>query len=300
MAASRRGPRDVSAWLAVLPLGWLGLFLGCAMLIVAAISLTDPKIGIPPFAPLLQTGAAGEIVLNADFERHARIFTDSYYVESLLSSLRIAAIATAMALMLGYPLAYAISKASPRAQMLLVLLVTVPFWTSFLIRIYAWSALLNSNGLINQVLVGAGLIDAPLPLLYNEGAVIMGIVYGYLPFCVLPIYTVLHRVDPSLVEAARDLGAGPWRAFLRVTVPVSLPGIVTGCLLVAVPALGEFVVPELLGGSSTLMFGRVMWDETFRARDWPMAAAMTVMLLILVLVATRPLQRLAYQRGEAA
>jgi putrescine transport system permease protein len=300
MAASRRGPRDVSAWLAVLPLGWLGLFLGCAMLIVAAISLTDPKIGIPPFAPLLQTGAAGETVLNADFERHARIFTDSYYVESLLSSLRIAAIATAMALMLGYPLAYAISKASPRAQMLLVLLVTVPFWTSFLIRIYAWSALLNSNGLINQVLVGAGLIDAPLPLLYNEGAVIMGIVYGYLPFCVLPIYTVLHRVDPSLVEAARDLGAGPWRAFLRVTVPVSLPGIVTGCLLVAVPALGEFVVPELLGGSSTLMFGRVMWDETFRARDWPMAAAMTVMLLILVLVATRPLQRLAYQRGEAA
>lgn len=298
MAASSRSPRDVSAWLAVLPLGWLGLFLGCALLIVAAVSLTDPKIGIPPFAPLLQTGEAGEIVLNADFERHARIFTDTFYVDSLLSSLRIAAIATGVALLLGYPLAYAISKAGPRAQMLLVLLVTVPFWTSFLIRIYAWSALLNSNGLINQMLIGAGLIEAPLPLLYNEGAVIMGIVYGYLPFCVLPIYTVLHRVDPSLVEAARDLGAGPWRAFLRVTVPVSLPGIVTGCLLVAVPALGEFVVPELLGGSSTLMFGRVMWDETFRARDWPMAAAMTAMLLILVIVATRPLQRLAYQRGE--
>jgi putrescine transport system permease protein len=299
MAAGGKSPRDIGAWLALAPLLWLGVFLGCALLIVAGVSLTDPRIGIPPFAALLQTDASGATVLIADLERYLRVFTDSYYVASLLSSLRIAAIATLLCLVIGYPLAYAISKAGPRTQMVLVLLVTVPFWTSFLIRIYAWSALLNSNGLVNQALLALGLIETPLPLLYNEGAVIMGIVYGYLPFLVLPIYTVLHRLDPALVEAARDLGAGPWRAFLRVTVPVSLPGIVTGCLLVAVPAIGEFVVPELLGGSSVLMFGRVLWDETFHNRDWPMAAAMTIMLLLLVLIATRPLQRLAYQRGVA-
>lgn len=300
MAANGKQPRDISAWLALPPLLWLSLFLGCALLIVAGVSMTDPRIGIPPFQPLLQTDATGAMMLNADLERYVRIFTDSYYVASLLSSLRIALTATAACLLLGYPLAYAISMAGPRMQLVLVLLVTVPFWTSFLIRIYAWSALLNNNGLVNQVLLATGLIDQPVQLLYTEGAVIMGIVYGYLPFLVLPIYTVLHRLDPALVEAARDLGAGPWRAFMRVTVPVSLPGVVTGCLLVAVPALGEFVVPELLGGSSTLMFGRVLWDETFHNRDWPMAAAMTVMLIVLVIFATRPMRRIAYQRGEVA
>jgi putrescine transport system permease protein len=299
MTGGRRSPRDIGAALALPPLVWLCLFLGCAMLIVFGVSLTEPRVGIPPFAPLVAADDAGGIAFNVDLERYLRIFTDSYYVESLLSSLRIAAIATFACLLLGYPLAYAISRAGPRAQIMLVLLVTVPFWTSFLIRIYAWSALLNTNGLVNQALIGLGLITQPIQLLHTEGAVIMGIVYGYLPFLVLPIYTVLHRLDPSLVEAARDLGAGPWRAFLRVTVPMSLPGIVTGCLLVAVPAIGEFVVPELLGGSSVLMFGRVLWDETFHNRDWPMAAAMTIMLLLLVLIATRPLQRLAYQRGVA-
>jgi putrescine transport system permease protein len=300
MVGRRGAARDIGAWLATPPLVWLALILGFALLIVAGVSLTDPKIGIPPFTPPVTIDEAGSVALHVDLERYIRLFTDSYYVESLLSSLRIAAIATFVCLLIGYPLAYAIGRTGPRTQIVLVLLVTVPFWTSFLIRIYAWSALLNTNGLVNQALQTLGLTAQPVQLLYTEGAVIMGIVYGYLPFLVLPVYTVLHRLDPSLVEAARDLGAGPWRAFLRVTVPMSLPGIVTGCLLVAVPAIGEFVVPELLGGSSTLMFGRVLWDETFHNRDWPMAAAMTVMLLILVLVATRPLQQLAYQRGADA
>jgi putrescine transport system permease protein len=176
----------------------------------------------------------------------------------------------------------------------------VPFWTSFLIRIYAWISLLNSNGLINQALMSADLIEAPLALLYTDFAVYLGIVYAYLPFMVLPIYAVLERQDPALLEAAADLGARPWRAFLAVTLPLSAPGVFAGCLLVLVPALGEFVIPELLGGSDFLMIGRLLWTETFQNRDWPLAAAIAIALLLIVVLPVLAIQRLAEARGEVA
>ncbi|HVJ38493.1 MAG TPA: ABC transporter permease subunit, partial [Stenotrophomonas sp.] len=206
------------------------------------------------------------------------------YIAAYLSSIKIAAISTALALLVGYPMAYVIARMSPAARNVAMMLVVLPSWTSFLIRVYAWIGILDSNGLLNRMLMGIGLIDEPLRILYTPVAAYIGIVYCYLPFMVLPLYATLVKLDRRLLEAAYDLGARPWKAFLTITLPLSRSGIVAGCMLVMIPAVGEFVIPEMLGGPDTLMIGRVLWGEFFNNRDWPAASAVAIVMLLLLLV----------------
>jgi putrescine transport system permease protein len=261
-----------------LPFLWLGLFFLVPLLIVLKISLARSTIGVPPYTPFVSASGAG-LSLHASLANFALLTRDDLYLRAYLGSLANAGLATALCLVLGYPLAHAIARASPAWRPLLLFLVVLPFWTSFLIRVYAWIAILQPNGLLNRALLAAGLIHTPLPLLNNGFSVELGLVYSYLPFMVLPIFGSLSALDASLTEAAADLGARPWRQFLGVTLPLSLPGVVAGCFLVFVPAVGEFVIPDLLGGPDTLMIGKVLWDEFFENHDWPMAAAVAVVLV---------------------
>ncbi len=254
-----------------LPFLWLGVFFLLPCLLVLAISVgTYAPDSVPP------------VELGLSFKSFALLFSDDLYLAAWLSSLRIAATSTLVALLLGYPMAYAIARAEPDRRPLLLMLVVLPFWTSFLIRIYAWMGLLADNGLIEQFLRWTGLASNPGTILGTEWAVHLGIVYAYLPFMVLPLYATLEKLDDGLLEAAADLGAKPFAAFLTVTLPLSLPGIVAGCLLVFIPAVGEFVIPDLLGGTETLMIGKVLWDEFFTNGDWPLASAVAVCLLVLL------------------
>jgi putrescine transport system permease protein len=254
-----------------LPFVWLIVFFLLPFALVLAIALgTNAPDSAPP------------VELGLSLQNFALLFTDDLYVAAWLSSLRIAAIATLVCLLLGYPMAYAIARAAPRRRPLLLMLVILPFWTSFLIRVYAWMGLLAENGILNQVLRWSGLASDPGTILGTEWAVQLGIVYAYLPFMVLPLYASLEKLDTSLLEAAADLGAKPFAAFLTVTLPLSLPGIVAGCLLVFIPAVGEFVIPDLLGGTDTLMIGKVLWDEFFTNADWPLASAVAICLLVLL------------------
>jgi putrescine transport system permease protein len=283
-----------------LPFAWLILFALLPSLIVFTISLVEPRLGAPPFTRLFSYEYGVLPRFDGKLDNYVLILSDPLYVAAILSSIRIAASATLVTLLLAYPMAYAIARASVRWRSLLLMLVVLPFWTSFLIRVYAWTGILNSNGLINKALMYLGLITEPLPLLHNEFGVHLGIVYSYLPFMVLPIYAVLERLDWKLLEAAADLGAPPWRAFLRVTLPLSLPGIVAGLLLVFIPAVGEFIIPELLGGPATLMIGRVLWTEFFSNHDWPLASALAMTLLVLVLVPAIALARITRGSEGAA
>ncbi len=265
------------------PYLWLLLFFLLPFLIVAAISVATPNLDLaPPFS--FDAFANGAIRLAKALENYLSVLGDDLYVAAFLSSLRIAAISTVLTLLIGYPLAYGIARAPDGWRAPLLMLVILPFWTSFLIRIYAWIGILGETGLLNQALQGLGLTDQPLTLLGTEWAVYFGIVYAYLPFMVLPLYAALEKMDLSLLEAAADLGARPFKAFLAVTLPLSLPGILAGCMLVFIPAVGEFVIPDLLGGSDTLMIGKVLWDEFFQNGNWPMASTVAiVMLAVLVL-----------------
>lgn len=279
------------------PYLWLLCFFALPILVVLAISLADPITGIPPYTPLLEWPGPR---LQADFDNYATLAADPYYLDGFLLSLRMAGVATLICLLLGYPMALGIARAQPGRRLPLLLLLMVPFWTSFLVRTYAWISILNSNGLVNTALLDLGLIEAPLPLLHSAFAVYLGLVYAYLPFMVLPIYAVLERQDPALLEAAADLGATPLRAFLTVTLPLSWPGVLAGCMLVLVPSIGEFVIPELLGGSDFLMIGQLLWTETFQNRDWPRAAAISVALLLLVVGPVLAVQRIARLREGRA
>lgn len=209
---------------------------------------------------------------------------DDLYVLAYLGSLRIAAVSTVLALLVGYPIAWALTRLSPAARNVALMLVILPSWTSFLIRIYAWIGILKNNGLLNNLLLGLGVIQQPLEILHTPLAVYIGVVYAYLPFMVLPLYSTLVKLDDRLLEAAHDLGARPWQAFWRITLPLSVPGIVAGSLLVFIPVVGEFVIPELLGGPDTLMIGKVLWDEFFNNRDWPVASAVAIVMLLLLIV----------------
>ena len=254
-----------------LPFLWLLVFFALPFALVLAIALgTNAPDAAPP------------VTLGVNFKSFALLFSDDLYLAAWLSSIRIAATSTLAALLLGYPMAYAITRARPERRTLLLMLVVLPFWTSFLIRIYAWRGLLSENGLLNQFLRGTGLAENPGTLLGTEWAVHLGIAYAYLPFMVLPLYATLEKLDRGLLEAAADLGARPFTAFLTVTLPLSLPGIAAGCLLVFIPAVGEFVIPDLLGGTETLMIGKVLWDEFFTNADWPLASAVAVCLLVLL------------------
>lgn len=261
-----------------LPFLWLGLFFLFPLLIVLKISLAQSAIGIPPYTPLLGSGGS-ETKIHATLANFALLASDDLYLRAYLGALGNAVLATAFCLVLGYPIAYAIARAPGAWRQLLLFLVVLPFWTSFLIRVYAWIAILKPNGLLNELLIATGLIAAPLPLLNNEFSVELGLVYSYLPFMILPLYGSLSALDESLIEAAADLGARPFRVFLGVTLPLSLPGVAAGSLLVLIPAVGEFVIPDLLGGPDTLMIGKVLWDEFFNNRDWPVASAVAVVLI---------------------
>lgn len=278
---------------------WLVVFTLLPFLIVLAISLVEPRLGVPPFTPLIESGAGPWPRFNATAANYATLLSDSLYVEAFLSSVRIAATSSLVTLLIAYPMAYAIARTRPGLRLGLLMMVILPFWTSFLIRTYAWTGILNSNGLINSALIKTGLISEPLPLLYTEFAVHLGIVYSYLPFMVLPIDAVLERLDWTLLEAAQDLGARPMSAFLRVTLPLSLPGILAGWLLVFIPALGEFIIPDLLGGPGSLMLGRVLWIEFFSNNDWPLASAVAIALLAMVLASAALLYRVM-RRGEVS
>ncbi len=267
-----------------LPWLWTALLFFLPFALVVKISLATSQLSVPPYSDFFARTDGVITGIQATAENYRTLISDTLYVKAYLSSVKIAAIATLLTLLLGYPMAYGIATTAPARRPLLLVLVTLPFWTSFLVRIYAWMGLLRPGGTINTMLESLGLIDAPLRLLNTPGAVYLGIVYAYLPFMVLPLYARLEKQDPALLEAAADLGARPWQAFLKVTLPLSLPGVLAGALLVFIPAVGEFVIPELLGGPDTLMIGRVLWNEFFTNHDWPLSAAVTVVLLV-VLVA---------------
>lgn len=285
-----------------LPFLWLaGLFL-LPFLLVFKISLSDDAVAQPPYAPVFDFGAGWAAIREKlallDFENYAFVLGDWLYVYSYFQSVMLAGLATAILIAVGYPVAYAIAR-SPRAiRPVLLLLVVLPFFTSFLIRVYAWIGILSREGLLNQLLLSLGAIAEPLEILSTNTAVVIGMVYSYFPFMVLPLYAALERMDDSLLEAAADLGATPTQAFWRVTVPVSVPGIVAGALLCFIPAVGEFVIPDLLGGSDTQMIGRTVWNEFAVNRSWTVSSALAILILLVLLVPILIYQRMQLRELE--
>ncbi len=291
------------AILIAVPYLWLVALFLVPFAIVLKISLSDIALARPPYLPQfeLSQGLAGlrAFIAALDFENFVFLTTDDLYWKAYLSSLQIAAVSTVLALLLGYPIAYGMARAAPEWRPTLLMLVILPFWSSFLIRVYAWMGLLASDGLVNRLLMGLGLADAPVALLNTPTAVYIGIVYTYLPFMILPIYATLEKMDDSLLEAAEDLGCSRVSAFWRVTVPLSRGGVIAGCFLVFIPAIGEFVIPSLLGGSDTLMIGKVLWEEFFSNRDWPVASAVAIVLLAVLIVPIVLFQRNEQRQREA-
>ncbi|NQV99573.1 MAG: ABC transporter permease subunit [Rhodospirillales bacterium] len=266
------------------PYLWMVVFFLLPFLILLRISFSESRIGLPPYTEVFEWLGGLSFRVLGSFSNYQFLFTDDLYLSAYANSVKIAAISTALCLLIGYPMALGISRVRGQARTLLLMLVILPFWTSFLIRVYAWIGLLKSEGLINGLLLWAGIIDSPLALLYSPFAVYLGITYSYLPFMILPLYASLERMDGSLLEAAADLGARPMAVFLNVTLPLSWPGVIAGSMLVFIPAIGEFVVPELLGGTSTLMIGKVLWSEFFLNRDWPLASAVAIIMLIILVL----------------
>ncbi|WP_322008814.1 ABC transporter permease subunit [Paraburkholderia sp. J12] len=265
------------------PFFWLVLFFLVPFILVVKISFADQQLGIPPYTELTSL-ADGVLHVSLDLSHYAFLFQDSLYFATYVNSVEVAAISTLLCLLIGYPMAYYIARSNPATRNILMMGVMLPFWTSFLIRVYAWIGILKNNGLLNNFLMSIGVIHTPIELYHTNTAVYIGMVYSYLPFLVMPLYAHLVKMDLTLLEAAYDLGAKPWRAFLEITLPLSKNGIIAGCLLVFIPAVGEYVIPELLGGADTLMIGRVMWNEFFDNADWPMASAVTCAMVLLLLV----------------
>ncbi|OBY06786.1 putrescine/spermidine ABC transporter permease [Rhizobium leguminosarum bv. trifolii] len=289
----------------VIPYAWLLLFFLAPFFIVFRISMSTTAIAMPPYEPVFSfaDGWAGLLSKIGEFslDNYTYLTDDPLYFNAYLSSVVIAAISTFLTLLIAYPIAYGMAQAPRGLRPTLVMLVILPFWTSFLIRVYAWIAILKPEGLFNQLLLSLHLIDTPLIILNTNTAVYIGIVYSYLPFMVLPLYSALEKMDGTLIEAAQDLGCPPITAFWRVTFPLSIPGVVAGCMLVFIPAVGEFVIPDLLGGSQTLMIGKTLWNEFNSNRDWPVSSAgATILLLILVIpiVFFQNVQAKAEERGK--
>jgi putrescine transport system permease protein len=282
-----------------IPTFWLLLLFLIPFLIVFSISFSEVRLAIPPYTPIVSWHNTALPTFDLHGSAYSFLFTDALYVSSYLYSLKVAAISTLLCLLIGYPMAYAIARSSPASRSVLLMLIVLPFWTSFLLRVYAWIGLLKNNGVINNVLMSLGVIHHPLVMLQTDFAVYIGIVYSYLPFMILPLYSNLEKHDPALLEAAADLGARPFRAFLRVTLPQSLPGIVAGSLLVFIPAVGEYVIPTLLGRTDQLMIGRVLSDEFFENRDWPVASAVAILILLLLVVPIMLFQRMQRRELEA-
>ncbi|RVN02959.1 ABC transporter permease subunit [Sinorhizobium meliloti] len=278
----------VSRLVIIIPYAWLLFFFLIPFFIVFRISLSQTAVAMPPYMPVfdLAGGLSGIMEKLGEFslDNYVWLTEDVLYFNAYVSSVVIAAISTFLTLLIGYPIAYGMAKAPRSLRPTLLMMVILPFWTSFLIRVYAWIAILKPEGLLNQFLSAVGLIDQPLIILNTNLAIYIGIVYSYLPFMVLPIYSALEKMDHSLTEAAQDLGCTPAAAFWRVTFPLSLPGVVAGCLLVFIPAVGEFVIPDLLGGSETLMIGKTLWSEFNSNRDWPVSSAVAIILLMILVI----------------
>ncbi|HIE77496.1 MAG TPA: ABC transporter permease subunit [Candidatus Thioglobus sp.] len=266
------------------PYLWLLILFLFPFLIVLKISFAEPIIAIPPFSSFFHWDGSFWPTIQASFYNYVFILEDSLYLNAYLSSLKIALISTLITLVIGYAIAYSITKAPTRWKGLLLLMVILPFWTSFLIRVYAWIGILKTEGLLNLMLLSLGITDQPLTIMNTNLAVYIGIVYSYLPFMILPIYANIEKMDGSLIEAAADLGCRPFKTFWKITIPLSIPGILAGCFLVFIPAVGEFVIPDLLGGTETLMIGKVLWIEFFSNRDWPLASAVAVILLAMLIL----------------
>ncbi|ARP95686.1 putrescine ABC transporter permease PotH [Bordetella genomosp. 13] len=265
------------------PYAWLVLFLLVPFLLVLKISFAELQFGIPPYTPLAQFEEEA-LQISMHLRGYVLLFTDSLYVATYLNSVKMAGITTLCCILIGYPVAYYIARSSPSVRNVLLLGVILPFWTSLLLRVYAWVGILRNDGLLNKALMWLGVISSPLEIYRTDLAVYIGMVYAYLPFFILPLYANLVKMDLRLLEAAYDLGARPWQAFCRVTVPMSMPGVIAGAMLVFIPCVGEYVIPEMLGGANTLMMGRVMWNEFFNNADWPMASAVTCVMVLLLLV----------------
>jgi putrescine transport system permease protein len=285
VTASKPG---LARWLVVIiPYLWMVLFFLTPFLIIVKISLSDTEIAMPPYTPVLESfSAIGDFISQLDFENYLFLTEDPLYVNAYMSSLRIAAISTLLLLLIGYPMALAMARASASVRPTLVMLVILPFWTSFLIRVYAWIGILKPEGLLTVLLQSVGLMDegSQVQIFRTEIAVFIGIVYSYLPFMVLPLYSALEKMDGTLLEAASDLGCPPWKAFWKITFPLSIPGVIAGSMICFIPITGEFVIPDLLGGADTLMIGKTLWTEFFGNRDWPLASAVAVLLLLILVV----------------
>ena len=275
--------RHPRRWLIILPpLLFLLIFFLVPFFYTLKISFAESVIRIPPFTDIFTRTADHRLHLTLDLNNFRRLFTEELYGLAYLFSLRTAFFSTLVCLLLGYPIAYAMARASRATQKVLLLAIILPFWTSFLLRVYALEAVIQNDGILNMLLLRLGLISHPLVIMHTNLAIYIGIIYSYLPYMVLPLFATLQKLDPALLEAASDLGSPPWRAFLDVTLPLSLPGIIAGSMLVFIPAVGEFVIPSLLGGPGNLMIGRVLWDEFFTNHDWPVASAVAIAFVVLL------------------
>jgi putrescine transport system permease protein len=267
-----------------IPYLWLLLFFLIPFVIVLKISFSTSQIAMPPYEPLLHWTGDKVMQIKLNLGNFAFLVEDDLYWRAYLNSIKVAAVSTVLCLLIGYPMAYAMARSNPSTRNILLLLVALPFFTSFLLRVYAWIGILKNNGFINNALISLGLIEQPIQMLQTDFAVYIGIVYSYLPFMIMPLYANLEKMDVTLLEAASDLGCKPWQGFLKITVPLSLPGIIAGCLLVFIPAVGEFVIPSLLGDPGMLMIGKVLWTEFFNNRDWPVASAVAIALLLFLVI----------------
>ena len=276
-----------SSWKTVViavPYIWLIIFFLAPFFMVLKISLAESVFAQPPYAPLFEWVSDGVLAIRIVFDNFLYLWEDSLYVNTYLNSIKISSISTVLCLLIGYPIAYGIVRSSPTARNIFLLLVILPFWTSFLLRVYAWMGLLADQGTINNLLIWLGIIDEPIRMLYTEFSVYVGVVYTYLPFMILPLYANMEKLDLSLLEAAADLGAKPAVTFLTVTLPMTLPGIIAGSLLVFIPATGEYVIPDLLGGGNVQMIGRVLYNEFAANTDWPVASAVAIVLLLVLVL----------------
>jgi putrescine transport system permease protein len=282
LGLGRLGVRGRALVIAV-PLVWLLVFFLAPFLVVAQISFSEAIIARPPYAPILEWDGS-RLIVSINLENYRFLWIDPLYLRAYGFSIWVAFVSATAALIIGYPMAYFIARSPEPRRTFLLMMVILPFWTSFLLRVYAWQGFLRSNGVINNTLIALGVIDTPIQMLQTNFAVYVGIVYTYLPFMILPLYANLVKLDSALLEASADLGARPFATFVHVTLPLSFPGIVAGFMLVFIPAIGEFVIPELLGGPDTLMIGRILWNEFFSNRDWPVASAVAIAMLLAVVV----------------
>lgn len=280
-----------------IPYVWLMLFFLLPFFIIAKISVAELIIASPPFTDMIEWAEDGAMSIRVTFDNFIYLFEDDLYLRTYINSLKISSISTLICLLLGYPIAYGIIRSKPVTRNILLFLIILPFWTSFLLRVYAWMGLLADQGTINNLLIWLGLIDEPMRMLYSEFAVYIGIVYTYIPFMILPLYANMEKLNGTLNEAAADLGSKPTNTFFKITLPLTTPGIIAGSLLVFIPATGEYVIPDLLGGGNVLMIGRLLYNEFYRNVDWPVASAVAIVLLILLVL---PMTIYQYYQGKAA